>query len=97
MKPARPDLDPQQLKLQIAFAARMLVEGRVEEGPLLIIVEDLHWADAASVNLLRDLADDLADRPLMMLFYAPPHLLSPVAARASQSTPRSSAALEGGG
>ena len=62
---ARPrDFEPEQLKRQIALAARTLVERRLQQGPLLIVVEDLHWADAASVDLLRDVVDQLADRPL---------------------------------
>ena len=60
---ARPrDLDPEQLKRQIALAARTLVERRLEQGPLLVIVDDFHWADTASVDLLRDIVDHLADR-----------------------------------
>ena len=55
---ARPrDLDPEQLKRQIVLAARLLVERRLAQGPLLVIVDDFHWADAASADLLRDLAD----------------------------------------
>jgi len=34
---------------------------------LLIVLEDLQWADAASVDLLGQVADELADRPLMLL------------------------------
>jgi adenylate cyclase len=33
----------------------------------MLVVEDLHWADAASRELLRFLVDRLADRPLMLL------------------------------
>ena len=58
------DFEPEQLKRQIALAARMLVERRLQQEPLLIVVEDLQWADAASVDLLRDVLDHLADRPL---------------------------------
>ena len=47
-----------------------------------IIVEDLHWADAASVDLLRDVVDHLADRRLMMLFSHRPDMRPPVVARA---------------
>jgi adenylate cyclase len=61
------ELDPEQLRRQIALAARMLVERRVEQAPLLIIIEDLHWADAASIALLQDIVDHLAQRPLMVL------------------------------
>ena len=51
---ARPrDFEPEQLQRQIALAARTLVERRLQQEPLLIVVEDLHWADAASVDLLR--------------------------------------------
>jgi len=65
---ARPgDLDPEQLKRQIVLAARLLVERRLEQGPLLVIVDDFHWADAASVDLLRELVDHLADGRLMLV------------------------------
>ncbi|RFB79793.1 adenylate/guanylate cyclase domain-containing protein [Methylovirgula sp. 4M-Z18] len=61
------ELAPEQVKRQIALAARMLIERRLDQGHLLIIVEDLHWADTASVDLLRDVADHLADRRLMVV------------------------------
>ena len=83
---ARPrDLDPEQLKRQIVLAARLLVERRLEQGPLLVIVDDLHWADAASVDLLRDLADQLADRRLMLLVAHRPEVRPPVMAGAEQT------------
>jgi adenylate cyclase len=78
---ARPrDLDPEQLKRQIVLAARLLVERRLEQGPLLVIVDDFHWADAASVDLLRDLAGHLADRRLMMLVAHRPEVRPPAMA-----------------
>jgi adenylate cyclase len=60
-------VEPEQLKRQIFLALRTLCERRLQQGPLLLVVEDLHWADAASVELLRFLVDRLADRPLMLL------------------------------
>ncbi len=33
----------------------------------MVVVDDLHWADAASVDLLCEVVDQLADRPLMLL------------------------------
>ena len=36
-------------------------------GAAFGLVDDLQWADAASVDLLRDVVDRLADRPLMLL------------------------------
>lgn len=79
------DFDPEQLKRQIVLAACTLVERRLEHGPVLMLVEDLHWADAASVELLRDIVDQLAERPLMMLISHRPDAPPPLVNRASQS------------
>ncbi len=65
--PAAVQVDPEQVKRQIYLACRLLLEWRLRQGPLALVVEDLHWADAASVELLGFLVDRLADRPLMLL------------------------------
>ena len=82
------DVEPEQLQRQIALAARALVERRLQHEPLLILVEDLHWADAASVDLLRNVVDHLADRPLMILLSHRPDARPPLVARAAQSVIR---------
>jgi adenylate cyclase len=83
---ARPrDVEPEQLQRQIALAARVLVERRLQQEPLLILVEDLHWADAASVDLLRSVADHLADRPLMVLLSHRPEMRPPPVVRAAHT------------
>jgi adenylate cyclase len=79
------DVEPEQLRRQIALAARALVERRLDREPLLIVVEDLHWADAASVDLLHQVVDQLADRPLMLLVSHRPDTKPPLVARAAQS------------
>lgn len=79
------DLEPEQLKRQIALAARTLLERRLQQQPALFVVEDLHWADAASVDLLRDLADSLADRRLMILLSHRPDTQPPLLTRVAQS------------
>jgi len=61
------DLEPEQLKQQIFFAVQTVIERRLEHNALLLIVEDLHWTDAASVELLRYLVDRLPDRQFMLL------------------------------
>jgi adenylate cyclase len=67
-------LEPEQLKRQIFMATRVLVERHLASGPLVLIVEDLHWADAASIELLGATADRLADRPLLLLLMYRPTL-----------------------
>ena len=41
-------LEPEQLRRQIVFATRSWSSAALARGPLLLVVEDLHWADAAS-------------------------------------------------
>ncbi len=84
----QPDVEPEQLQRHIALAARALIERRLQQQPLLILVDDLHWADAASVELLRHVLDQMADRPLMVLFSHRPDTPSPVVARAAESVIR---------
>ncbi len=68
MPEARPrDIEPEQLQRQITLAARALIERRLVQQPLVIVVDDLHWADSASVDLLCNVVDQLADRSLMLL------------------------------
>lgn len=61
------DIDPEQLQRQITLAARALLERRLARQPVMIVIDDMQWADAASMDLLREVIDQLADRPLMLL------------------------------
>src|SRR5439155_6744318 len=38
-------VEPDQLRRQIFLAARLVMERRLQHGPLLLVVENLHWAD----------------------------------------------------
>jgi adenylate cyclase len=79
------DVEPEQLQRQIVLAARALLERRLHHEPLMIVVDDLHWADSASVDLLRNVVDHLADRPLMVLLSHRPEARAPHVTRAAQS------------
>ena len=97
------DIEPEQLRRQIALAARALLERRLHRSPLLIVVEDLHWADAASIDLLRYVVDQLAGRPLMLLLSHRADAPAPKVQQAAQTvirlavlTPEQTRALVGG-
>ncbi|RXG94499.1 adenylate/guanylate cyclase domain-containing protein [Bradyrhizobium zhanjiangense] len=68
-------VEPEQLRRQIFFAIRTIFERRLALSPLLIIVEDLHWADAVSLEALRFLMDRLERTRLMLLFTHRPALV----------------------
>ena len=58
-------VEPEQLRRQVLFAVRAIIERRLALSPLLIIVEDLHWADAVSIEALRFVMDRLERTRLM--------------------------------
>jgi adenylate cyclase len=60
-------LDPEQLKTQIFTAVYAVLDRRLQLGPVLLLVEDLHWADTASIDVLRYLFDQAQGRPFMLL------------------------------
>jgi adenylate cyclase len=82
------DVEPEQLQRQIVLAARALIERRVQHDPLMLVVDDLHWADSASVDLLRNVVDHLADKPLMVLLSHRPEARPPQVTRAAQTVIR---------
>jgi adenylate cyclase len=84
------EVPPEQRERQIVLATLALLERRLQQAPLVLIVEDLHWADAASVQLLRLLLERLADRAWMLLAtYRPAFDASPLAgSRAAQTLVR---------
>ncbi len=61
------DIEPEQLSRQIRFAGRALLAWRLAHQPVMLVVDDLQWADTASLDLLREIVDELADRPLMVI------------------------------
>jgi adenylate cyclase len=60
-------VEPEQLKRQLFLAVRNLTELDLNQGPVILLVEDLHWADAASTEALRYLAEQLSEHQLLLL------------------------------
>lgn len=60
-------VEPEQLRRQIFYAIRTILERRLQRAPLLLIIEDLHWADTASLETLRFAMDRLERNRLMLL------------------------------
>ncbi len=59
--------EPERLRRQIDAALRVVLERRLLQAPLVLVVEDVQWADAASLAALATMADWLHDRPLLLL------------------------------
>lgn len=66
-------IEPERLSRQILLMLRVVLEKRLAQTPLVLVVEDLHWGDRASIEGLSMLAQWLADRPLLLVAtYRPP-------------------------
>jgi class 3 adenylate cyclase len=60
-----------------AFAAwRRFLEALAEQGPVVLVVEDLHWADEVLLDFLDHLVDWASDVPLLVVCTARPELLA---------------------
>lgn len=59
-------LEAGQLRQQIFIAVRELLVAEAHNRPLLLILEDLHWADEASLDLIAFLLDSVRNTPLLI-------------------------------
>ena len=54
-------------RLPLFYAVLELFGRTAHDRPLLVLIEDLHWADASSLDLLRFIAAELGDERLLIL------------------------------
>ncbi|HSF04863.1 MAG TPA: AAA family ATPase, partial [Methylomirabilota bacterium] len=65
-------MEPAQRRAQIVTAVQRLIAASSQNRPLVLVIEDLHWIDAASEDLLTSLADRLPGLAvLLILTYRP--------------------------
>ena len=57
---------------ETAWAVRKLFEERAEERPLIVLFEDLHWAELLLLDLIEHVADLSRDAPILLLCSARP-------------------------
>ncbi|MCK4306825.1 tetratricopeptide repeat protein [candidate division WOR-3 bacterium] len=61
-------LNAESLRLQIFASIRRLFIRLCKEHPLILYLEDLHWVDAESVDLIKFLLGTLMNKPILFLF-----------------------------
>jgi len=66
--------DPEVMREQTRRAFESWLSAEMVRGPLLVLIEDLHWADAASVSYLESALKHLAGRPLLVVALGRPEL-----------------------
>ena len=54
-------------QLRVFEETLALLTGRAAAAPVLLVLEDLHWADTSTLDLFVFLAHNLGDRPVLLL------------------------------
>jgi tetratricopeptide (TPR) repeat protein len=65
--PPSPALEPDQARFRLFDAVAGLLKRAGETEPLLLVLDDLHWADRSSLSLLRFVTRELRDARLLVL------------------------------
>ena len=74
---AKLDLSPQRKKDRTFAAITRHMAAIARQRPLLVVVEDLHWADASSVELLDRVIDVLPGLPILLVIAHRPDFSPP--------------------
>jgi class 3 adenylate cyclase/tetratricopeptide (TPR) repeat protein len=67
------ELAPRQVRLEIHGAWRSFFSALAAEAPLVVVVEDIHWADPALLDLLEDVTERV-EGPVLFLCPSRPEL-----------------------
>src|SRR5262245_53043198 len=66
-RPAPPDVGPEEARFRLFDNLAAFLRRAARSAPLLVVLDDLHWADEASLQLLGFLAGDLHDSRIAVL------------------------------
>ena len=61
------DLDPGTRRRATRDAIKALVLAAAGEGPVALLIEDLHWIDAESLAVVEEIVDSVSGTPLLLL------------------------------
>ena len=62
-----PTLEPQQARFRLFDAITTFLKNVAQRQPLILVLDDLHWADRSSLLLLEFLAREIGNSPLLLL------------------------------
>jgi len=70
-------LDPQAMQAQYLTSLRQVLKSLATHGPVVLVSEDIHWADPASAEILIRLLPVALDLPILFCFVTRPESASP--------------------
>lgn len=60
---------------EVQWAVRRFIEALARSGPVIWVVEDIHWAEPAMLTIVEDLVDWTRESPVLVLCLARPEFL----------------------
>ncbi len=60
---------------EIFWGTRKLLEAMARDRPLIVVIDDLHWAESTFLDLIEQLRDLVIDAPVLLVCSARPDLL----------------------
>jgi len=66
--------DPALMATQMVRAVTTWLRGEASEQPLLLVLDDLHWSDAASLRFVFEVLRAMPDKPVLFVGLARPEL-----------------------
>ena len=82
------EVSPQMFRRKSLEAVLAMIEAKAAEMPLLVLVEDAHWIDPSTVELLGLLVERLKDATLLLLIVGRPEFDPPWASHPQLTTLR---------
>ena len=61
------DLDPKLRRQRVLDLTVKLLKARAHEKPLMLVIEDAHWADPASMDLIDYVARNISGQPILFM------------------------------
>ena len=65
--PTPPDLEPEQARFRLLDSIATFFKNSARSHPLVLVLDDLHWADESSLLLLRFIAQQLQDSCILVV------------------------------
>lgn len=66
-------LDGEQLRLRIFLTVRRVLVTIAQHKPVVLVLDDLHWADEGSLDLINFLVDAVTDEPILIYGISRPY------------------------
>ncbi|HEY5521510.1 MAG TPA: adenylate/guanylate cyclase domain-containing protein [Candidatus Limnocylindrales bacterium] len=72
---ALPNVPAERIAVELSWGIRQHLEAIAARGPLVVVIDDLQWADPAALDVLGQMADPSSAVPFLLVCIARPELL----------------------